>query len=200
MREQAALGASTGVSIPFCEAVFVPELPVTVAKVTAPQGLDAAASEANQGAMTASAGWATVSPGALVLRGTLTTVEMTLVKEGAKAVFRSDSATEDHVGSVTTVTAEGFIVTPEMPLTEEQRGQNMRVSIMVEATSAEVLAVPLAAVSGTADGHARVTKMTPSGETVDIPVRPGLAAEGLVEVVATVEGDLREGDSVVVGR
>lgn len=69
----------------------------------------------------------------------------------------------------------------------------------MEATSGKVLVVPLAAVSGSADGLARVWKKSGDAKT-EVRVRAGLSADGFVEVVPVEGGSLAEGDEVVVGR
>lgn len=95
------------------------------------------------------------------------------------------------------------------PLTSEQamqlQGQNVRVGIAVGATAGEVLNVPVAALTAGPGGEARIEVV--DGDPLDgdraetrlVVVETGLAASGQVEVTA-VEGDLEEGDLVVVGR
>jgi multidrug efflux pump subunit AcrA (membrane-fusion protein) len=78
-------------------------------------------------------------------------------------------------------------------------GTNVRVTIPVSSTGGEVLAVPAAALSATANGST-IVQVDEDGETLrTVTVRPGLAAGGLVEVTP-LEGELQEGDWVVVGR
>ena len=60
-----------------------------------------------------------------------------------------------------------------------------------------MLAVPVAALSVAADGTSRVQVQAADGATRFVTVTPGLAAKGLVAV--TPDGDLAEGDLVVVG-
>jgi multidrug efflux pump subunit AcrA (membrane-fusion protein) len=76
----------------------------------------------------------------------------------------------------------------------------VRITIPVESTDGEVLAVPIAALSATADGTSRVEVAEgEGGATRFVTVNPGLSAEGYVEV-DPVDGNLGEGDRVVVGR
>lgn len=94
-------------------------------------------------------------------------------------------------------------LTPD-ELTDEQlailRGTNVRVSIPVSSTDGEVLAVPLAALTAGAGGESRIEVSTGEGdETELIEVTTGLAAGGYVEITA-VDGEIAEGDLVVVGR
>jgi multidrug efflux pump subunit AcrA (membrane-fusion protein) len=78
-------------------------------------------------------------------------------------------------------------------------GTNVRVTIPVSSTGGEVLAVPAAALSATANGSTIVQVEGEGNELRTVTVRPGLAAGGLVEVTP-LEGELDEGDWVVVGR
>jgi hypothetical protein len=95
------------------------------------------------------------------------------------------------------------------PLTPEQitqlQGSNVRVQIAVGATEGDVLSVPLAALTAGPGGESRVEivesdpREGKDAETRTVVVKTGLAAKGAVEVTA-VDGDLEEGDLVVVGR
>lgn len=197
--ELAALTTTTGISVPYCEVVFLPALPATVAKVQADGKQPGGVSDQPAGQAQAPAGWATLAPGNLVLRSELNTADLALITQDAPVSFRSDSETTDHTGKVTAIDATGITITPDQPFDEAQRGQNLRVTVNLKATAGEVLVVPLAAVSGTADGLARVVKLTGDHRS-DVPVRAGLTADGYVEVSPVTEGTLAVGDSVVVGR
>jgi multidrug efflux pump subunit AcrA (membrane-fusion protein) len=72
------------------------------------------------------------------------------------------------------------------------------VTIPVQSTGGEVLAVPASAISATADGSAQVTIEEEDGSTRFLTVAPGLSSGGLVQITA-LDGDLAEGDRVVVG-
>lgn len=78
-------------------------------------------------------------------------------------------------------------------------GVNVRVTIPVESTGGEVLTVPLAAVTTSADGESRLRVRRTGGGHEDVVVRVGLTAEGFAEVTP-VEGRLVAGDEVVLGR
>src|SRR5690606_22158241 len=88
-------------------------------------------------------------------------------------------------------------ITPE-EIPDEIVGANVRVTIPVSSTGGAVLAVPAAALSATADGSTIVQVEEDDGALRAVTVEPGLAAGGLVEVTP-VEGQLAEGDLVVVG-
>lgn len=95
------------------------------------------------------------------------------------------------------------------PLTPEQlealKGTNVRVDVPVGATAGEVLSVPVSAVTAGPGGESRVEVVDSDpregddAETHLVTVKTGLAAKGAVEVTP-VEGELEEGDLVVVGR
>ena len=88
---------------------------------------------------------------------------------------------------------------PVEDLPESAFNQSLRITIPISSTGGEVLAVPLAAVSAAADGGARVEVEYSDGTTVLIEVSTGLAASGYV-AVTPIDGELAEGDRVVVGR
>ncbi|NDL58024.1 peptidoglycan-binding domain-containing protein [Phytoactinopolyspora mesophila] len=85
---------------------------------------------------------------------------------------------------------------------DELRGANVRVTIPVESTEGDVLAVPLAALTAGPGGEARVEVQRLSAEGEEIiellEVEVGLTARGYAEV-EPVEGSLEEGDLVVIG-
>jgi multidrug efflux pump subunit AcrA (membrane-fusion protein) len=89
-------------------------------------------------------------------------------------------------------------VTPSQ-LPAEIIGANVKVTIAVSSTGGEVLAVPAAALSATANGSTILQVENEDTTLRTVTVEPGLAAGGLVEVTP-IEGELAEGDRVVVGR
>ena len=74
----------------------------------------------------------------------------------------------------------------------------MILSVTIESTAGDVLAVPIASVSVAADGRSRVQVQDRDRTTRFVAVDPGLAAKGLVAVTA-LDGALDAGDLVVVG-
>jgi multidrug efflux pump subunit AcrA (membrane-fusion protein) len=80
-------------------------------------------------------------------------------------------------------------------------GENVRVTIPVAALSSdgEVLAVPLAALVTTGSGDTIVVLANSDGSTRNVVIVPGLvSSDGYVEIVGA-EGDIADGDLVVVG-
>jgi peptidoglycan hydrolase-like protein with peptidoglycan-binding domain len=78
-------------------------------------------------------------------------------------------------------------------------GASVKITIPVRSTSGDVLAVPVAALSATADGEVRVEVLLVDGNTEFVEVRRGLSTGGMVEVEAIDGGVLNEGDLVVIG-
>ncbi len=199
--DHAALAAATGVSVPFCEVIFVPELPVRVTQVAASTSGQAGSSSSETGGSPPSDAWATLAPGDLLLRGSLSPTEGELVAIGAAAAFRADGQTQDRTGTVAKVFSENgqrrVDIAPNDALGSDAQGQSFRVAIQVGATEGEVLVVPVAAVVGSAGGLARVQKAD-GQRSVEVDVRAGLVADGYVEVVPVEPAALVEGDEVVV--
>jgi hypothetical protein len=109
-----------------------------------------------------------------------------------------DSDTQDRANAGATVVSLAPNAKRDQLVT--LAGRNVKVVIPVESTSGKVLAVPVAALTAGAGGQSRVEVPTGTDDrTRLVEVRTGLAAGGFVEVAAK-EGDLHEGDEVVVGR
>jgi hypothetical protein len=75
---------------------------------------------------------------------------------------------------------------------------NVRITIPVESSGGEVLAVPAAAISATAGGSSQIEVEQSDGTTRFVAVVPGLSSRGLIQVTA-LDGEVGEGDRVVVG-
>ncbi|MBM2619445.1 hypothetical protein JIG36_28215 [Actinoplanes sp. LDG1-06] len=180
-----------GVSIPSGEIVFLPQLPVRVTAVTAQAGTSP------------SGPVATVADPALVVNATVATEDAELLRTGLTATLRDENGGES-AATVTAIRSAGDEGTP-IVLTPKDRaraaaltGRSVQVSIEVGRTGGEVLAVPVAAVFTASDGQARVTVADATGARRDVPVEPGLAAGGDVEVTPVGGAALEEGDRVVV--
>lgn len=83
----------------------------------------------------------------------------------------------------------------------ELNNTNVKITIPVatRATEGEVLAVPAAALSATGSGDTIVTVEMDDGTTRIVTVTPGLSAPGGMVEIAVIDGELGEGDRVVVG-
>lgn len=189
-------------ALPPGEVLYLTELPRRVDAVTAQRGtvLDGPAM--------------TVSGATLGMSGSAAEADARLLKVDDKASFDLPDGTA-HPATITAVApGEGDTqrwtvdLLPD-PLSPEQirelQGSNVRVSIAVGATDGEVLSVPYAALTAGPGGETRVevTEGDPrEGEETTtrlVVVRSGLATPGAVEVTP-IDGDLEQGDLVVVGR
>jgi hypothetical protein len=77
-------------------------------------------------------------------------------------------------------------------------GASVKLTVSVKSTKGAVLAVPVSALSVGGDGNSRV-QVRRGGRTEIVPVVPGLAAKGLVEVRPMGHARLEPGDLVIVG-
>lgn len=77
-------------------------------------------------------------------------------------------------------------------------GANVKITIPLRTTGGEVLAVPAAALTASADGTIRVEIDEGDGTTRFVEVEAGLSTGGLVEVTP-IDGVITPGDLVVVG-
>jgi hypothetical protein len=189
-------------TLPAGEVLYLGQLPRRVDAVAAQRGavLEGAAM--------------TVSGAKLGLSGTVAEADARLLRPGMTATFDLPDG-EDHPATITEVTpgegeeARWTVQLEPAPLTPEQvtelQGSNVRVGIPVGATDGDVLSVPLAALSAGPGGDSRVEVVEgdprdgADAETRLVVVETGLAADGAVEV-RPQDGELEEGDLVVVGR
>ncbi|MCK2021310.1 hypothetical protein KZC52_00060 [Microbacterium sp. kSW2-24] len=188
--------------LPASEVLYLTELPRRVDAVNVQRG-----SIVEGAAMT-------VSGATVRLTGAAAEADARLLEAGAEAAFELPDGTE-HRAVIATLkegkdsSARWSVILEPDPLTPEQisqlQGSNVRVKIAVGATDGDVLSVPLAALTAGPGGESRVEVVESDpreGEDATtrlVVVEPGLAAKGAVEVTP-VDGELDEGDLVVVGR
>ncbi|MGD9704160.1 MAG: peptidoglycan-binding protein [Acidimicrobiia bacterium] len=185
-----------GIQVPADEVLFFPTLPLQVDSVAV-----------KTGDQVTTAPVMTVSNFQLAVDAALSVDDAKLVTVGAPTIIDQPDLAIVTDGTVTAVAD-----TPGTRGVDPQRfylevtptdapaalvGTSVVLTITVNSTQGEVLAVPVAALSVAADGTSRVQVQEADGDTRYVTVRPGLAAKGLVAV--TPDGDLGEGDLVVVG-
>ncbi|MEV4058612.1 peptidoglycan-binding protein [Nonomuraea dietziae] len=191
-----------GTTIPPGELVFLPKLPARLHKagVKAGENVDKAV--------------ATVTSSSFVVTGSVESTEIDLLKEGLDAVIETSSG-KTYPATLTAFGEKAALSTDEAKPAEGEEGMSsepvlispvsekglkglagtaVTAKVTVGATDTEVLVVPVAAVTTSADGKARVRVEVSPDRTKDVEVRTGLTADGKVEVT----GDLKEGDRVVV--
>ncbi len=200
----ADLESVTGVRLPLAEAVFVPALPVRV------QSLEVERGSLPSGPVMY------VSGAEVTISAALAASDRSFISEGMTATVDDQALGIEFEAEITEIAdtpggqaSDGRYFMELRPLGDlgdqgganEIAGLNLRVTIPIESSGGEVLAVPLAALAAGADGSVRVeveSDDTP-GETRTVTVTTGLETTGFVEIAA-VDGSIEAGDRVVVGR
>lgn len=169
----------------------------------------------------------TVSGATLTIRGTISKQDADLLSVDMEALYAgtggeelkatiasidapkssSGSGSEEGEGGAGTSSDRYTLVLNPGNLSEEQisvlRGTNVRVTIPIASTDGTVLAVPLAALSASADGGNRVELLAPTKDdpyaTELVQVSAGLASGGFVEVTSD-DDRIEPGVKIVVGR
>lgn len=187
--------------LPASEVLFLTELPRRVDEVKVKRG-DVLADAA-----------LTVSGATIRLTGAAAEADGALIAKGGDATFELPDGTEHHAKIAAVSKGEGeskrwTVVLEPDPLTPEQiealKGQNVKVSVPVGKTEGKVLSVPVAAVTAGPGGESRIEVVDSDPRDGDeakthlVVVETGLAAKGAVEVTP-VEGELENGDLVVIG-
>jgi hypothetical protein len=194
------LAARSGVQVPADEILFFEQMPVRVDTVTAKRGVPVAGD------------LMTVSNTTLAIDAGLSPQDVKLVKPGLPVHIEDVETAIDLHGRVTRV-ADRPGTNPQItdptktaievtPTGADKRLVNtsVRLTIAIKSTKGKVLTVPLDALSVGADGQSRVQVAVGGRRTRLVPVNPGLAAEGNVEVTSKRPGALKEGDRVVIGQ
>ncbi|HYH52447.1 MAG TPA: peptidoglycan-binding protein [Acidimicrobiia bacterium] len=191
--------AAVAVALPAAEVVFLPSLPRRVDQLAVERGdvLEGVALKVSGADLLVSARVSSADR-QLLSEGMRAVIEHAGTRvEGAITALRRDETTSD--ASASTATGFEVVIRPDS-LTAQQvevlRGANVKVTIPIQATNGEVLAVPLAALSAGPGGQSRVEVVRADGRPELVPVEVGLSAGGYAEI----RGAVSEGDLVVVGR
>jgi peptidoglycan hydrolase-like protein with peptidoglycan-binding domain len=195
--ELTQLEGELGTWLPAGEVVFLKSLPVRVDQVAAARG------------SVIDGSFITVSGSELALRSSVSERDAARVEVGMDVEIENPetggtipgviSAKADRAGTDGVQPDRVYLEIEPAELPQEIIGTNVRVTIPVSSTGGEVLAVPAAALSATANGSTILQVEEEDGSLRTVAVEPGLAAGGLVEVTP-IDGELEEGDWVVVGR
>ncbi|MEA2195059.1 MAG: hypothetical protein QOG42_1493, partial [Solirubrobacteraceae bacterium] len=196
--EYASFAARSGVQVPADEILFFAQTPVRVDSVAAHSG-----SQLNGPLMT-------VSNTRLAIDSSLSPQEQNLVRRGDRVRIEEQDLRITISGRVASVADRPgtntnfdpgrtyFEVTP-FNAPAALVGASVKLSIAVQSTRGQVLAVPVNALSIGADGRERVQVDRGSGRTELVFVHTGLRAQGFVEVSPRRAGALKAGDLVVIG-
>ncbi len=184
-----------GVQVPIDEIVFIPTLPVRVEVVTALVG----------GA--ASGPVMSVTDNQIAIDSSLPIDVAPLVKPGMAVAIDEQALGIEAKGVVEMVDitpgthgVDGYHIYFAVRVGETPKplqGFSLRLTIPIESTNGSVTAVPVSALSLAADGRSRI-QVENNGAFEYIVVKPGMAADGFVEVTP-VDGTLKPGQLVVVG-
>ena len=150
-----------------------------------------------------------VTDNQLVIDSSLPLDSAPLVRPGMRVAIDEQALGINATGTVTRVAStpgtrgvDGFHIYFEVRVEETPvplEGFSLRLTIPIQSTQGAVMAVPLSAVSLTADGTSRVQLQSEQGGALEyVVVEPGLSAGGFVEVTP-VEGTLKPGQLVVGG-
>ena len=182
-------------SVPMDEFVFVPSFPVRVEEINVTIG------DAATGTILG------VTNNQLAIDSSLPLAEAPLVKTGMAVSIDEPALGLRATGIVSRVAdtpgtggADGYhiyfeVLVDETPVALE--GVSLRLTIPVESTGGAVTVVPVSALFLAADGTSRV-QVENNGNLLLMEVKPGLSADGFVEVTP-VDGTLSAGDLVLVG-
>jgi len=110
----------------------------------------------------------------------------------------SSSSSSSSSGSSGATVFLPLTVRPSRPLAAALNGENVLVTVETGQTEGPVLTVPVAAIVTTASGTSFVTVVGAQGKHTEVPVTPGIAENGYVQVTPGTSGALSAGDHVVV--
>jgi hypothetical protein len=197
-RELAEVDRAIGVVARRAEIVFAPTLPASITAVNVGLGdpADDVLAEISGASLVVDASVDAADRPLVSVTDQVTIEETGLgVRVAGEVVELADQAGGDGLGD----DQYRMVVALREDAGQDIRGLNVKVTIPVASTAGEVLVVPVAALSATGDGDARVeVEDAPDEPTRFVDVVAGLSADGYVEV-RPVEGGLRLGDRVVVG-
>ncbi|MGH3302878.1 MAG: peptidoglycan-binding protein [Streptosporangiaceae bacterium] len=193
--------ATTTVTVPATEFMFVPQLPATVVSYSAAVG------------QLVSGPLVTLAMGSPVIDGQLNPADQGLVRPGMGVQISAEGSAgaigDGTVASVATAAQSansiaggsyvGMGVTPAVALPVSMVGQDVQLTITAAHSAGAVLAVPVAGVFAGPDGATYVTKVTARGAQVRVEVRVGVIGDGEVEVTPLGGATLSPGDRVVTG-
>jgi peptidoglycan hydrolase-like protein with peptidoglycan-binding domain len=188
-----------GSPVPDGEFLFFKVFPIRVDTVAVTRG-DLASGEmmSVSGSRLAIDSSVSVDEAELIEEGDPVTIELSRlnIEVAGKVTVKADRAGTDGVQA-----DEVYIEIVPDEVKAELNNTNVKITIPVasRSSSGDVLAVPAAALSATGSGDTIVTVENDDGSTRVVTVTPGLSAPGGMVEITPRDGDLAEGDRVVVG-
>lgn len=193
--ELATVEFAADIQVPADEVLFLPSVPVRIEQVDVVPGDQLAGPIL------------TATQLQLAIDTSLPLDEASLIKEGMTVQLDEPSLGLTGSGTVGRVAdspgtdgVDGFHIYAEILVDEAPSsivGTSVRLTIPIESTGGEVLAVPVNALFLAADGSSRVQIQRPEGLAF-VTVEPGLSAAGFA-AVTPIDGTLEPGDLVVIG-
>ncbi len=184
-----------GVQVPVDEIVFIAAPPVRVEQVTAHVG-DAASGPI----MTVTDNQLAIDSSLALHAAPLVTPGMPVAIDEQALGIKAKGVVERVAPTPGTQGVDGYHVYFEVRVVETStplEGISLRLTIPIKSTKGAVTAVPISALSLSADGTSRV-QVQDNGALKYVVVEPGLSADGFVEVTP-INGTLSPGQLVVVG-
>ena len=185
--------------MPAGEFLFFKVFPIRIDGVSAVRG-DLAAGELMRvsGSRLAIDSSVSVDEAELIEEGDAVTIELSRlnIELGGTIVAKAEVPGTNGVGA-----DEVYIEIVPDEVRAELNNTNVKITIPVATRSSggDVLAVPAAALSATGSGDTIVTVEDDDGSTRVVTVTAGLSAPGGMVEVTPLDGELTEGDRVVVG-
>lgn len=182
----------TGTVLPQTEIVFVPTLPAHLTQVTTNIGY--AAPEV----------LAVLAPSALRIEATVPPEKTPLLQVGQQAELEDDTGASGS-GIITEIggpNGQGQTVVyiqPETEIAFQNSGVGYKITFTTAQTNSEVLTVPLGAISSDVKGNASIILVGPEEKLTRIPIKTGIAGDGIVEITPTDGTQLNPGDTVLIG-
>ncbi|MCP3997144.1 MAG: hypothetical protein GY722_19110 [bacterium] len=152
-----------------------------------------------------------VSGSRLAIDSSISVDEADLIEEGDRVTIELSrlnielggtiSAKASRTGTNGVAVDEYYIEILPDEVRADLNNTNVKITIPVATRSSggDVLAVPAAALSATGSGDTIVTVEMEDGSTRVVQVFPGLSAPGGMVEITPIDGELEEGDRVVVG-
>jgi peptidoglycan hydrolase-like protein with peptidoglycan-binding domain len=191
--------SAVGSPVPSGEFLFFNVFPIRVDSVSVSRG-DIAGGTVMQvsGSRLAIDSLISIEEGDLIEAGVRVRIELSRldIELDGTIVFKADRPGTNNVA-----VDEIYIEILPDEVRAELNNTNVKITIPVATRSSggEVLAVPAAALSATGSGDTIVTVEEADGTTRDVKVKAGLSALGGLVEVTPIDGELDEGDRVVVG-